>query len=297
MNPLTATVILGLLPVMGGAAPCLRAQGPAEVSPVPLEPFLSPTVPSTNAPPSVTTETTPPPVPPETVASTNITLPQNVPEPGAMPPVRTRPVLTTYPISPSDLREFDTQPAAIRDLIETCLRLTDRRLDYEYGSADPKNGGMDCSGFVHYVLRQQGIEKVPRQANEFYLWVRKIRNFQAVLSHNPKTPELDDLRPGDLLFWTGTYDVKRDPPVTHVMIYLGRLKKDGTRVMAGASEGRRFLGKVTEGVTVFDFEIPKPGRGNGQFVGYSSIPGLTKTGVRGGEHPKSPQATKASPGQ
>ena len=188
------------------------------------------------------------------------------------------PILKTHPISPTDLRDFQNQPPPVQKLIETCLLLSDRRLDYEYGSADPKNGGLDCSGFVHYALRQQGLKAVPRQANEFYLWVRKTRQFSAVLSHNPKTPELDDLKPGDLLFWTGTYNVKRDPPVTHVMIYLGRLKSDGRRVMAGASEGRRFMGRVTEGATVFDFEIPKPGGGGGQFVGYGPVPGLRETG-------------------
>jgi cell wall-associated NlpC family hydrolase len=38
--------------------------------------------------------------------------------------------------------------------------------------------------------------------------------------------ELDDLKPGDLLFWRGTYNIDRDPPYhAHRLIYLGQEKR------------------------------------------------------------------------
>jgi cell wall-associated NlpC family hydrolase len=40
----------------------------------------------------------------------------------------------------------------VRQIIERGLDLTKQNLNYTYGSADPANGGMDCSGFVYYVL-------------------------------------------------------------------------------------------------------------------------------------------------
>ena len=66
------------------------------------------------------------------------------------------------------------------------------------------------------------------------------------------------------------------PPVTHVMMYLGRLKKNDKPVMFGASNGRTFEGKKQNGVSVFDFRMPrkvKTGR-QSKFVGYGPVPGI-----------------------
>jgi peptidoglycan DL-endopeptidase CwlO len=165
-------------------------------------------------------------------------------------------------------------------LIQSALELTTRNLTYQFGSADPANGGMDCSGFIYYVLSKHGIENVPRTASEQYAWLRKLDRFKAVLSRNSATFELDALQPGDLLFWTGTYHSQRDPPVTHTMIYLGREKKNGHRVMAGASDGRTYEGKSRWGVSVFDFKgagTVRPdseSRVSPRFAGYASLPGI-----------------------
>jgi len=94
---------------------------------------------------------------------------------------------------------------------------------------------------------------------------------EPVVSSNPETFELSRLRPGDLLFWSGTYHVTRDPPVSHVMIYLGINRHTGRRVMMGASEGRRFDNISRYGVSVFDFEMPRAGS-DSRFIGYATIP-------------------------
>jgi len=54
-------------------------------------------------------------------------------------------------------------------MIDTALELTTRNLDYKYGSADPGSGGMDCSGFVFYVLNQAGLRDVPRDSSQHYV--------------------------------------------------------------------------------------------------------------------------------
>ena len=107
--------------------------------------------------------------------------------------------------------------------------------------------GMDCSGFIYYVLTQAGLKDVPRDASGQYSWVRKANNFRAVISKNLDGFELDELKPGDLLFWSGTYKTDRDPPVTHTMIYLGREKDTGNRVMVGSSDGRSYHGNQRPG--------------------------------------------------
>lgn len=184
-------------------------------------------------------------------------------------------------LTSDQLAEFSKQPEAVQKLIETALALTQQDLTYTYGSADPANGGMDCSGFIYYVLRQNGFKDVPRDASGQYVWVRKAKTFQAVLSTHKDSFELDDLRPGDLLFWTGTYDVQRDPPVTHTMIYLGTEKATHKPVMVGSTDGRTYQGKSRWGVSVFDFKANTPvvtsdpqKKSRSQFVGYGTIPGL-----------------------
>ncbi|MDL5055224.1 NlpC/P60 family protein [Oscillatoria laete-virens NRMC-F 0139] len=201
----------------------------------------------------------------------------------------------TSSLSVNDLRNFEANSPAVRKLLSDSLALTRRKLSYRYGSADPKRGGMDCSGFIHYVLIEQGLDKVPRMSHDLYTWVEKNGNLHVVKSTNPQSPEMHQLRPGDLLFWSGTYNVKRWPPITHVMIYLGRTKDTNNPVMVGASSGRRYQGRARHGVSVFDFRFPNPRyEGKAKFVGYGAIPGLERAyAARHGRstNPSAPMAT------
>jgi cell wall-associated NlpC family hydrolase len=178
------------------------------------------------------------------------------------------------------LIEFSTELPRVRKLIQDALALTTLNLTYTANSDDPANGGMDCSGFTAYLLRQNGFPDVPRDASGQYTWLRKAGTFRAVLSHNQETFELDDLHPGDLLFWMGTYVTSHDPPVTHVMIYLGTDKETKNRIMAGSSDGRTYQGKSRWGVSVFDFHLSDSPRSSESksnhsiFVGYAHLPGL-----------------------
>ena len=81
------------------------------------------------------------------------------------------------------------------------------------------------------------------------------------------------------MFWAGTYNVDRDPGITHTMIYLGREKANDQRIMVGASDGRTYKGQSRFGVSVFDFKMAgrkmkSPNEPGPTFVGYASIPGL-----------------------
>jgi len=203
-------------------------------------------------------------------------------------------------------------PESARRLIEQALALSTRGLRYLYGSADPTRGGMDCSGTIHHLLVSCGWRNVPRQANTLYAWLWQHSRFHAVNSLRSDSFEFAHLRPGDLLFWSGTYDIRREPPVTHVMLYLGRRAADGRPVMFGASEGRTYEGKSRSGVGVFDFVLPRPGS-TARFLGYASLPapeapatGPTEPGSNssesassppapGGENPPAPPGGIASP--
>ncbi len=200
----------------------------------------------------------------------------------------------------SDLREYEGQSPAVKRLLSNALALTTLDLTYKYGSDDPKNSGMDCSGTVYYLLKEAGVKDVPRDSSEMYKWVWTLGRFIAVNSPNPDSFEFALLKPGDLLFWTGTYKIDRDPPITHVMIYLGINRHSGRRVMVGASEGRQFEDKSRFGVSVFDFTLPRHASATdisaegssgtdlkARFIGYGSVPGLdeTKAPEESGETP------------
>jgi len=232
------------------------------------------------------------PTPPPRVSPPAAAAPEETPTPSPTetPPPTLTPSPTVHPapekkgapnatISPNEIKGYDDNPPKVRQIIEYGLELTKQNLNYTYGSAEPATGGMDCSGFVYHVLQQNGFTDVPRDSSQQYVWIRKAGNFRAVLSRHEDSFELDALKPGDLLFWSGTYNIDRDPPVTHTMIYLGREKGTKKRIMIGASDGRTYDGKQRFGVSVFDFKLPPPPNSSDAklspvFVGYGRIPGL-----------------------
>lgn len=183
----------------------------------------------------------------------------------------------------ADIADFENSAPAIHSLLDVCLALTKQNIGYKFGSSDPADGGMDCSGTIYHVLQAIGITDVPRTASGQYVWVRKAGTFQAVISRDVASFELDDLQAGDLLFWTGTYSTDQEPPVSHTMIYLGKRRSDGKQMMFGASDGRTYDGRKIWGVSVFDFmisgAIKKSAAGEtvksgSKFIGYARIPGL-----------------------
>jgi peptidoglycan DL-endopeptidase CwlO len=176
-------------------------------------------------------------------------------------------------LTTADLRDLELQPMQVQVLVRQALELTTRNLRYRFGSADPSTGGLDCSGVIQYLLKNAGVPSVPRDSTGLYLWAEKAGTLQKVRPESLEDPALQDLRPGDLMFWEGTYDVKRDPPISHVMIYLGREKKTGLPVMMGSSDGRTYAGIRRSGVSVFDFKLPKAGS-KAKFVGFARVPGL-----------------------
>lgn len=126
---------------------------------------------------------------------------------------------------------------------------------------EPKAWVMDCSNTTRYLYRRAlGIE-LPRTASDQYYTLKqqgKITDAPVLADGSiDATALLGQLRSGDLLFWEWTYNIKRTPPVSHVMIYLGRTA-DGTAKMAGSST--RGQGETTKrgGVDVYTFDPNAP---------------------------------------
>ena len=172
-----------------------------------------------------------------------------------------------------ELAEFESLGAPRKELVRTAVA-EGRRLrlgEYVFGSADPDRGGFDCSGSMVFLLNKVGVEP-PRTSAGQWEWLKE--NGRAV--EVPPGATLEDevfskLKPGDLLFWAGTYEPTdgRASAVTHVQMYLGREKSDGRRVMIGSSDGRSYRGQKRCGFGVFDFRLPRPGS-KARFVGFGS---------------------------
>ena len=180
-------------------------------------------------------------------------------------------------IATEDLKEYPALTGQRKWIVDEALALAAKEtwLKYTFGSADPASGGLDCSGSVYYILQQAGIQP-PRSSAAQFSWVKKSGALTEVPS---STTTMDSavftkLQPGDLLFWSGTYEPKdgREVPVSHVQIFLGHEKSTGKPVMAGASDGRTYRDTKRAGYGVFDFKLPRPGS-KGVFLGYGPPPG------------------------
>jgi cell wall-associated NlpC family hydrolase len=176
-------------------------------------------------------------------------------------------------LQPNEIIGFENQHRSVQALLVRALSLTQRGLTYRYGSSDPASGGMDCSGTVNYLLKSSGIANVPRDCSGLYRWAQSAGTLHRVSVATLFDPAMSLLRAGDMLFWEGTYGVRRDPPTSHVMFFLGLEKATGAPVMVGSTDGRSYHGERRNGVSVFDFKLPKPGSA-ARFVGYARVPGL-----------------------
>ena len=82
---------------------------------------------------------------------------------------------------------------------------------YVWGGSSPETG-FDCSGYVCWVLNQSGWDVGRTTANGLWQQSAKVSEHEA--------------RPGDLVFFQGTYDT---PGASHVGLYVG----DGMMISAG----------------------------------------------------------------
>jgi len=118
-----------------------------------------------------------------------------------------------YITDPPD--EYEVNSAYLSDAtFATLIEEAEKYLNYPYvwGGSNPSTS-FDCSGFVSYVLTNSGLVNTGR------LGAQGLYNVCTPVSRA-------NAQPGDLVFFTGTYDT---PGVSHVGIYVG----DGVMLHCG----------------------------------------------------------------
>jgi LysM repeat protein len=96
---------------------------------------------------------------------------------------------------------------------------------------------MDCSNTARYIYKVATGIQLPRTASDQYYYL----HLQGKAWDVPQTAGgwadcnylRSHLKPGDLLFWENTYRPERQPPITHVMVFLGTNER-GQWIMAGS---------------------------------------------------------------
>ena len=183
-------------------------------------------------------------------------------------------------ITTESLREFETLPEDRKKLIAGAIAVARDSgwLPYRFGGSSPKDGGFDCSGAMYFVMTQAGLDP-PRTSAAQFIWLREKGRMTEVPTEiaSPDDPILKKLRPGDLLFWGGTYAAVDDRKinVTHVALFLGHEKKDGNAVMINATDGRSYRGNKANGYGVYDFRLPR-NDSRSVFMGYGPPPGIAE---------------------
>jgi cell wall-associated NlpC family hydrolase len=100
---------------------------------------------------------------------------------------------------------------------------------------------MDCSNTARYIYKVTTGIQLPRTASDQYYYLHLQGKAWDVPQASNGWADCEflrhNLKPGDLLFWENTYRPERQPPITHVMVFLGTNDK-GQWIMAGSQTSR-----------------------------------------------------------
>jgi len=149
------------------ASPGETPEPSATPKPKPTPPTTPRRSPSGTAKPIPTPSITPPPAEtPTTTPSPSLAAKKPSPAETTSPSAVAKKGAPNATVTTSEIVGYDNYSPEVRNIIEAGLVLTSQNLGYKYGSADPANGGMDCSGFIQYVLAKSGYGDVPRDARK-----------------------------------------------------------------------------------------------------------------------------------
>lgn len=130
---------------------------------------------------------------------------------------------------------------------------------------------MDCSNTSRYLYKVTAGIELPRTASDQYYYLHLQNKAwdvpQASNGYADCNFLRENLKVGDLLFWENTYRPERQPPITHVMVFLGTNDK-GQWIMAGSQTSRGGEhNRRNGGPDIYVFDPTKPCGGYSTWLG------------------------------
>jgi len=200
------------------------------------EPDETPTVPASSEP--AVTEIPAPRALPVAASELNPPTPRIKTMSATLPPA---PKLTSR--SPDPLIATPANEWSVR-FLQAARDLGNRDIEYNESWRPPGEShswDMDCSNTARYIYKVTTGIQLPRTASDQYYYLHLQNKAWDVPQTSSGFADCnflrENLKPGDLLFWENTYRPERQPPITHVMVYLGKNSK-GEWIMAGSQTGR-----------------------------------------------------------
>ena len=158
--------------------------------------------------------------------------------------------------------------------LQEAHELGNKGIEYDESWRPPgesQSWDMDCSNTSRYIYKITTGIQLPRTASDQYYYLHLQNKAWDV----PQAPDgfadchylRENLKPGDLLFWENTYKPERQPPITHVMVFLGTNEK-GQWIMAGSQSSRGGLHNRSHGgPDIYVFDPTKPCGGYSTWMG------------------------------
>jgi LysM repeat protein len=148
--------------------------------------------------------------------------------------------------------------------LQTARALGDRGIDYDDDWRPPGERSawvMDCSNTSRWLYKSVAGINLPRTASDQYYYLHQQGKAWDVPQDGYGLPDVaylqHNLKPGDLLFWENTYRPERQPPITHVMVFLGTNER-GQWIMAGSQGSGGEHGRRDGGPDVYVFRPSQP---------------------------------------
>jgi cell wall-associated NlpC family hydrolase len=158
--------------------------------------------------------------------------------------------------------------------MQEAKQLSDVGLEYDEDWRPPGEShawAMDCSNTSRYLYKVTTGLELPRTASDQYYYLHLQNKAWDVPQGSDGYADTsylrENLKPGDLLFWENTYRPERQPPITHVMVYLGTDDK-GQWLMAGSQSSHGgFHNRRGGGPDIYVFDPHKPSGGYTTWLG------------------------------
>ncbi len=171
--------------------------------------------------------------------STGTTNPSGIPAPFNPPAAK----LTSHSPSTSPMLNTPSSDWGNR-FLQQARWLSDRGIEYDenwHPPGESHSWAMDCSNTSRYLYKVTTGIQLPRTASDQYYYLHLQNKAWDVPPGTDGWADTNflrqNLKPGDLLFWENTYRPERQPPITHVMVFLGTNDK-GQWIMAGSQSSR-----------------------------------------------------------